>query len=124
MFACFVPRLRRAAGLAMLPLALLAAGCGDDDPADPDPDPDARTVTTDNATTVYGNANITIPVGGTVTFDLTPSHDADFENANVQDLGFGVSGTRTFGTAGTYRYRCTAHSTNYTTGMVGTITVQ
>ena len=125
MLACFVPRLRRAAGYATLVLALATvAACGDDDPEDPGNGNGARTVTTANATTVFGNANLTIPAGSTVTFQLTSVHDADFESAAIQDFAFGAGGTRTFNVAGTYRYRCTAHSTNYTTGMVGTITVQ
>jgi plastocyanin len=125
MLACFVPRLRRAAGYVTLALALATvAACGDDDPEGPGNGNGARTVTTDNATLVYGNANLTIPAGATVTFQLSTVHDADFESASIPDFAFGVGGTRTFNVAGTYRYRCTAHSTNYTSGMVGTITVQ
>ena len=127
MHAIRFPRARRRARLlallvALLPLASLAA-C-DDDPTDTDGGNGALTVSTTDGTTTFANANLTIPVGGTVTFDLSPSHNADFESAMIADLTFGASGTRTFTTAGTYRYRCTAHSTNFTAGMVGTIVVQ
>lgn len=131
MSACLVPRPRRlaratrlAASVVTLVTCALAAGCGGDDPAGSDGGTDPNTVSTDASNTAYVNANLTVPVGTTVTFKLGPTHDADFENAGVIDFGFGATGTRTFNAAGTYRYRCTAHSINYTSGMVGTITVQ
>jgi len=64
-----------------------------------------------------------IKVGGTVTWELPAAHNADFENESIADLGFGANDSRTFATAGTYRFRCDAHSTDFTTGMVGTVTV-
>lgn len=125
MLACLVPRLRRGAGFAVLVLTLAAAaGCGDDDGPSEPPGNNSRTVSTDNGTTLFVNANLTVPAGATVTFNLTSLHDANFENDAIEDFAFGGSGTRTFNTPGTYRYRCSAHSTNFTSGMVGTITVQ
>jgi len=66
---------------------------------------------------------VTIKAGGAVTWEIPTLHNVDFENANITDMDFGAGSSRTFLTPGTYRFRCDAHSTNFTTGMVGTVTV-
>ena len=52
-------------------------------------------------------------------------------NVTFEDPGFTNSATKTSGThaqqfpaAGTFRYRCTIHSSNFASGMVGSVTVQ
>jgi len=71
----------------------------------------------------FNPASVTIKVGGTVTWELPAAHNADFEDATIADIGFGASEGRTFAAAGTFRFRCDAHSANFTSGMVGTVTV-
>ena len=73
---------------------------------------------------VYNPPSVTIAPGGTVSFTLGQPHNVLFENATIADLDFGATGTRTFATAGTYRFRCQAHSTNFTSGMTGSVVVQ
>lgn len=55
---------------------------------------------------------------------------AEGHNVTFED-GQGSSGTQTTGThnrtfsgTGTFRYRCTIHSTDFTTGMMGSVSVQ
>lgn len=68
------------------------------------------------------NASITWTWGGreghNVTFEDT---DAGFTNSNTKTSGTHTQG---FASAGTFRYRCTIHSSNFTSGMVGSVTVQ
>jgi plastocyanin len=68
-----------------------------------------------------------IQVGSTVTWTWRGSlqHNVTFED------GEGSSGTkgsgahdRSFADPGTFRYRCTIHSTSFESGMVGRVTVQ
>jgi plastocyanin len=68
-------------------------------------------------------ATVRIKVGGTVRWELPSIHNVDFEDESITDLGFGATGSRDFAAAGTYRFRCDAHSTDFTSGMVGTVTV-
>jgi plastocyanin len=68
-------------------------------------------------------AAVRIKVGGTVTWELPAAHNADFEDESIADIAFGANESRTFATTGTFRFRCDAHSTDFTSGMVGTITV-
>ena len=52
-------------------------------------------------------------------------HSVTFEDgqggAPVQSSG---AIDRTFNTAGTFRFRCTVHSGNFTSGMIGSVIVQ
>ncbi len=45
----------------------------------------------------------------------------DGENSQAQSSG---TYERTFAAAGTYRYRCTYHSDNFGSGMIGSVVVQ
>ena len=53
------------------------------------------------------------------------THNVTFEDNQNSSLTQ-TSGThsRTFGATGTVRYRCTIHSSNFTSGMVGSVVVQ
>ena len=83
---------------------------------------------TTSITTGPGNAynppSVTIAAGNAVSFALGQPHNVLFENATIADLDFGATGTRTFTAAGTYRFRCQAHSASFTSGMIGTVVVQ
>jgi hypothetical protein len=52
-------------------------------------------------------------------------HNVTFEDGNGSSSSQ-TSGThdRTFSATGTFRYRCTLHSGNFTSGMVGSVVVQ
>jgi plastocyanin len=85
--------------------------------------PGGTTVSTPNLT--FSPASVTIPVGGTVTWQISGStHNVTFSGnapagGNIGDTSPGASASRTFTTAGTYNYQCTRHS-----GMSGSVTVQ
>lgn len=69
----------------------------------------------------------TVNSAQTVTFTWVTgavTHNVTFED-NAGNSGGQSSGTHTrnFTTANTYRYRCTIHSTSFTSGMVGQIVV-
>lgn len=53
------------------------------------------------------------------------THNITFESA-ITGSGNRSSGTfsQTFGAPGTYRYRCTIHSSSFTSGMVGSVVVE
>jgi plastocyanin len=102
--------------------------------------PETETFTT-NATTAplaatvsvgnnfFNPVNAPIAATGTVTWNWASGgilHNVTFEDnmGSSTDIGTG-SHVRTFNVApGIIRYRCTIHSTNFTTGMVGTVSVQ
>jgi plastocyanin len=68
----------------------------------------------------------TVAVNTTVTWTWQggANHTVTFQDGPASALQASGTYTRTFGTAGTYAYRCTVHSSNFTTGMVGTIVVR
>ena len=118
--------------LAAVALILVLGGCGgggyttgvNPPPPPPSPPPAPNTITI--AGTSFNPATLTVSAGTTVTWNFqTGPHNVTFEdgvdNSDNQSSG---THTRQFGTAGTYRFRCTIHSDNFTTGMVGSITVQ
>ena len=75
----------------------------------------------------YSPTTASISAGATVTWTWVGSttHSVTFQDGQGSHAGQ-VSGMhqRTFATAGTYRYRCTFHSTNFDSGMIGSIVVQ
>jgi trimeric autotransporter adhesin len=87
------------------------------------PTPGAVTVTTPNLT--FAPRSVTIPVGGTVTWQFSGStHNVTFQGSSptggsIGDQNPGSSANRTFGAAGTYDYVCSRHN-----GMSGTVVVQ
>ncbi|MGH7700690.1 MAG: cupredoxin domain-containing protein [Gemmatimonadales bacterium] len=54
------------------------------------------------------------------------THNVTFEDAGFTNSTTKTSGThaQAFANAGTFRYRCTIHSSNFNSGMVGSVTVQ
>ena len=87
------------------------------------PAPGRVTVTTPNLS--FSPSSVTIPVGGSVTWQISGStHNVTFSGAapsggSIGDTGPGNSVSRTFSSPGTYGYQCTRHS-----GMSGSVTVQ
>lgn len=82
----------------------------------------------------FAPSDVTVPLGRSAGW-LYASSGAGFHNVTFEDepplpqssvrLGPGMSRVRTFETTtGTVRYRCTFHSTNFTEGEVGTVTVE
>ena len=81
------------------------------------------TVTTPNST--FSPADVTIPTGGTVTWQFSGTrHNVVFQGTapsggNIPDQEPGATVSRTFAAPGTYSYFCARHS-----GMTGRVTVQ
>ena len=77
----------------------------------------------------FDPSHVTVSAGKTVTWTWrgTQEHDVVFEDAPTQPVSSPIQATgvhtRTFDTPGTYRYRCTLHSTSFTEGMVGMVVV-
>jgi plastocyanin len=100
---------------------LILVGCGNSDPASP---------TATNAVEVRDNVFTpgTITVGTQIAVTWTwrgsDTHNVTFEDGQGSS-GTQVSGThgRAFAAAGTFRYRCTIHSTSFISGMVGSVVV-
>ena len=89
--------------------------------------PSAITVGTQVATfqDPFGNPYVdSLPATVTWTWRGSDTHNVTFEDGQGSS-GTQVSGThgRQFPTAGTFRYRCTIHSTTFTSGMVGSVRV-
>jgi trimeric autotransporter adhesin len=81
-------------------------------------------VATNDANNSFSPGVVTIVAGGSVTFTVGDLHNVDFESSAIADmLTFGQGGTRTFATAGTYKYRCQPHSVDFDNGMVGRVVV-
>jgi plastocyanin len=87
------------------------------------PQSNAVTVTTPSQT--FSPSTVTIPAGGTVTWQFSgATHNVTFTGAapsggNIPDTSPGNAVSRTFPTAGRYDYECTRHG-----GMTGTVVVQ
>jgi plastocyanin len=118
-----------------LSLALLLglAGCPEPEPSGSEDDPLAEaTVVGANGGFSFSPDDVTIRVGGTVTFEVGSSHTAteveeadwEAETGIPKDGGFrvdfGGTETITFDTPGTYWYCCEPHAGS---GMKGKITV-
>ena len=87
------------------------------------------TVTTSAAS--FSPAAVTIPAGGTVRFEYgsgeghTVTPETPGGSWVEHALGSAADNfSVTFATPGTYRFRCRPHSTTFTSGMVGVVTVQ
>ncbi len=66
------------------------------------------------------NASITWTWGG------AEAHNVTFEDPGFTNSATKISGThaQAFPSAGTFRYRCTIHSSDFNSGMVGSVAVQ
>ena len=83
-----------------------------------------RTVTNDGDT--WTPAALSITAGDTVTWSASSGfHDLAFSDGapGRADPGSGWTATRRFDAVGTVRFRCTVHSTSFTDGMTGTVSV-
>ena len=95
-------------------------------PPPPPPGPTLSVSVVDNA---FNPSNGPLTGGGAVTWTFNGSfpHNVTFEDGQDSSTNK-ISGThtRTFPTvtsSTTFRYRCTIHSTSFTTGMIGQIVV-
>ncbi len=109
---------------------LLMAACGASTPdpisppPPPPPPPPANSVLV--SSNQFSPAQLTTSSGSTVTWTWQGGiHNLTFED-NVGNAADMTSGThaRTFNAAATFRYRCTNHSSNFTSGMSGSVVVQ
>jgi len=76
----------------------------------------------------FSPSTVSLKVGATVGWRLwygTTEHNVVFEDDPTPPASSGLGGlhTRTFTVSGTYRYRCTLHSTSFTEGEVGEVVV-
>ncbi len=74
-------------------------------------------------------ADVTVPAGRTVAWIwVSGRHNVTFEDDPTEPVSSPTKSQgrhlRTFDDPGTFRYRCTIHSTSFTQGMVGTVSVQ
>ncbi|HEV2148341.1 MAG TPA: plastocyanin/azurin family copper-binding protein [Longimicrobiaceae bacterium] len=80
--------------------------------------------------TSFSPETVTIPAGGTVRFEwVSGSHTVTPENPSGSWVEHTLASDAdsfsvTFATPGTYRFRCRPHSSSFTGGMVGVVTVQ
>jgi len=106
--------------LQLLVLVPLVA-CGGSDSTGP-----TATTAVDVRDNVFAPGSITVGQQATVTWTWrgADTHNVTFEDGQGSS-GTQVSGThgRAFSGAGTFRYRCTIHSTSFTSGMVGSVVV-
>lgn len=115
-----------------LVIALLAGcGGGGTGPAPSPPPPPPPPPAGSNAVNVNSNQfnpeNITVSRNATVTWTFQSGiHNVTFEDGVGNSAANNSSGnhTRNFASAGTFRYRCTNHSTSFTSGMIGSVVVQ
>jgi plastocyanin len=97
-------------------------GCGGSDPSGP-----TLTTSVDVRDNSFAPGAISVSPQATVTWTWrgNDSHNVVFEDgqgsSNLQTAG---THSRAFAGAGNFRYRCTTHSTSFTSGMVGTVIVQ
>jgi plastocyanin len=118
------------AALAMSLAACGGGGGGGDGPTNPTPPnpptpaPSAATVQALASSNAFSPSQVTIARNGTVTWNFsTLTHNVTFTGgtgapANVPETT-NAQVSRTFGTAGSFPYRCTLHD-----GMNGSVTVQ
>ena len=116
--------------ISVFVLAIVGAACSSSSKSsDPTPatSPAAASNGTANAAVTvqgfaFGPNNVTIAVGGTVTWtfaDGQVAHNVTFDDGNASPTMASGSWSRTFPKAGTYTYHCSIHP-----NMTGTVTVQ
>jgi len=100
-------------------------------PPPPAPPPGGHSTTIDVRDNSFNPTPDTVSSGATVTFNWTGNnnHNVTFEDGigSSATQGNGSTHTRTFGTVTSntsFRFRCTVHSTNFTSGMSGVIVVK
>jgi len=122
-------QVRMASHSLVLVLSVVLVGCGGGDAGmtvSPTPQPPVVTNVVDVSDNRFEPMTITAALASAVTWTWRGSgqHNVTFEDAQGSS-STRVAGThqRAFAVAGTYRYRCTIHSTNFASGMVGIVTV-
>jgi plastocyanin len=97
-------------------------GCGGSESTGP-----TATTAVDVRDNSFSPGAITVSPMATVTWTWrgNDAHNVVFEDgqgsSNLQTAG---THNRAFAASGTFRYRCTTHSTSFTSGMIGTVLVQ
>lgn len=72
----------------------------------------------------WSPSTLTIQTGDDVKWTWSGFHNVAFEDGTRSGpVTLGGTHQKTFTTAGTFRFRCEQHSTSFTSGMAGTITV-
>ncbi|MEM7138011.1 MAG: plastocyanin/azurin family copper-binding protein [Myxococcota bacterium] len=116
--------------LVLVMTLTIAAGCGDSNDSGGG---NVVDVTTADGILEFMPADVTVSVGDTVRFELTPTHNAlevseetyDARGITPLDGGFevdfGQTGEITFDSPGVHYYVCTPH---VSADMIGTITVR
>ena len=116
----------------LFPLAvglLVNLACSSSDPAGagppppPPPPPPANTVNVSSNQFTPNDLSVSRNTTVTWSFQSGP-HNVTFEDQQGSS-GNQSSGTHTrqFGASGTFKYRCTLHSSSFTSGMIGQISV-
>lgn len=114
-------RLTRLAVVGVLAVAGLACGGSPYGPT-------ARGNSVNVVNNQFRPSSLILTGGAVVTFTWNSggvAHNVTFEDGPSSGPAqpSPASFNRTFGTAGTYRYRCSQHSSNFNSGMIGTILV-
>lgn len=118
---------------ATVGLGVILAGCGGGDDYGPGgggntqpPPPPVQTSSVTVRDSRYDPENVAVAAGTTVTWTWAGGldHTLTFQDGqgSVAARSSGSS-QRTFGAPGTYRYRCTIHSTGFDSGMIGSVVV-
>ncbi len=106
-------------------VAALAVGCSDRDGAGPCGG-GATATSVGVCDNFFTPASSPVNTGASITWTWRGGnqHNVTFEDGQGSSATQ-TSGThgRTFSTTGTFRYRCTIHSTNFSSGMVGSVSV-
>ena len=128
-----ISRLLTIAAIAVAAACSSSTGYGGNPPPPPPPPgpppPPPPTLSVSVADNSFSPQNGTVASGGTVTWNWTGthSHNVTFENSDTSATQISGTHQRTFPTvttATTFRYRCTIHSSSFTSGtMIGQIVV-
>jgi len=109
--------------LALLSLVACGGGGGSDTPTAPSPGTGASGSTVTVGNDFYNPAQMTVPVGTTVTWQWAAGdtlHSVTFDDGPTSEIQSSGTFQRAFGTAGTYTYFCKVHGRAI---MSGTVTV-
>src|SRR6266568_5976411 len=75
----------------------------------------------------FSPQGVTAAIGDTVKWTWAPGaidHNVTFQDGPASPTQSSGTYIRVFTALGTYRYRCTIHSSSFTSGMIGSVTVQ
>jgi plastocyanin len=98
---------------------------GPGDNNNPGGNPSGNTLNVQVQGSAFQPAVDTVAVNATVTWTFTTGpHNVTFQDGPASDNQSTGTYQRAFSSAGTYPYRCTLHSSSFTSGMTGTIVVR